>query len=568
VAGSVEVLGNTILAVRLPTAFLGTLAVAAAFLLGRKLLGPGPALIGAGLVAVTFWTVLLSRIGYRANALPVFFPLWLVSFWRCRHRRDLVPYLLAGLLLGLAQYTYTAARFLPFLALVIAWDWRKALSRRGLVAGLGVALLVALPLAWAILSAPEIGSQRIRQAALWNRPEPWPLLWLQLRSHLLMFGFSGDPLWIHNLPFRPPVALPIALLFVIGAITGWRRQAERSLCWSVLVLLWPGILAVSNNPAPPDHLRVVVVATPIMLLAGAGLVRLTRHWPQWVLALALLFVVADGAISWRDYRQWSTARQTYEQFDADMTRIARKVADNPQLFYLVPISPDWHEFEPGRHWTIDYLTGQQNNYQTIGVPYTLPALSADQVALVTWQAGMHLSADPQHTLAGQLELSGYTKQSEETENTFLLSKYVRTGAPVEVTRFAPQRTFSGGFRISAVNVYRKAEANSDSASLIAEVAWESPGAYAGPLAVSMRLLDKTGALAAQVDSALWNELGEAAQKWRTPEASRLFLEIEATSLPAGEYTIQLFPYQADTLVPLPRADSKADQAIGMVVVRP
>ncbi|HMN30183.1 MAG TPA: glycosyltransferase family 39 protein, partial [Caldilineaceae bacterium] len=277
-------------------------AVATAFLLGRRLLGPVPALIGAGLVAVTFWTVLLSRIGYRANALPVLFPLWLVSFWRCRHRHDLAPYLLAGLLLGLAQYTYTAARFLPILAVVLAWDWRKTLTRRGLLVGLGVALLVVLPLAWAIASAPEIGNQRIRQAALWNRPEPWSLLWLQLRSHLLMFGFGGDPLWIHNLPNRPPVALPLALLFVIGVVAGWRRPAERALCWSVLVLLWPGILAVSNNPAPPDHLRVIVVATPVMLLVGAGLLRLTRPWPQWLLTLAVLLIVIEGALSWRDYR--------------------------------------------------------------------------------------------------------------------------------------------------------------------------------------------------------------------------------------------------------------------------
>jgi 4-amino-4-deoxy-L-arabinose transferase-like glycosyltransferase len=133
VAAFVRILGNTILAIRLPAAMLGVLAVAACYALGRRLVGPWQALFAAALVAVTFWTMALSRIGYRANALPVFFLLWLLSFWACRGRHELRPYLVCGLLLGLMQYTYTAARFVPLLALILAWDWRKALDRRGLL---------------------------------------------------------------------------------------------------------------------------------------------------------------------------------------------------------------------------------------------------------------------------------------------------------------------------------------------------------------------------------------------------------------------------------------------------
>jgi hypothetical protein len=563
VAGFVRLLDNTIWAIRLPAAMLGTLAVSATFALGRRLVGPLPALLGAGLVAVTFWTVALSRMGYRANTLPVLFPLWLLSFWHCRNRRELAPYLVSGLLLGLTQYTYTATRFIPLLVLLLAFDWRKTLDRRGLLIGAGVALLVALPLGWAILNAPEMGGHRIRQAALWNRPEPWSLLWLQVRDHLLMFGIRGDPLWIHNLPLRPPVALPIAVLFVAGVVTGWRMAAQRALVWAVAVMVWPGILAVSNNPAPPDHLRVLVLAAPIFLLAGAGLAFLTRRRPTWLPALVFALIIADGLLSWRDYQQWSVASETYEQFDADMTRIAQKVAAQPDRYFLVPISSDWQELTPGHHWTIDYLSHEQGNVWVAGPPYTLPPFEEDQVALVRWQAGMHLEADPQRTLEGQLQLAGYTKINEETERTFVLTNYQRSGEPVTITRLAPNHTFAGGLRIIQVNLYQR-QSSTIASPLIAEVVWESEGVYPHPLAVSLRLLDATGALAAQVDSALWNELGKTAEKWRSKEQSRLFLELDIETLPAGDYHVVLFPYEAESLAPLPSAEGAASEMIGVL----
>lgn len=566
VAGFFGILEYTILTVRLPAAMLGTLAVAATFALGRRLLDPRLALFGAALVAVTFWTVALSRIGYRANALPVLFPLWLLTFWNCRNRTEMAPYLLCGLLLGLTQYTYTAARFVPLLALILAFDWRKTLSRQGLMLGAGVAALVVLPLAWAILSDLEIGGQRIRQAALWNRPEPLALFWLQLRNHLGMFGFTGDPLWIHNLPLRPPVSLPLALLFVIGAVTGWREAGPRALVWSIAVLLWPGVLAVSNNPAPPDHLRVLVIAAPTFLLAGLGLGFVSRGRSRWLIPLALALLLYDGARSWRDYWQWSNARQTYEQFDADMTRIARKVVDHPHLYYLVPLSPDWHEFEPGRHWTIDYLSGERDNYYVVGAPYDLPNLDAEHVALVKWLAGMHLTADPQRTLEGELHLLGYTKIDEETENTFLLEYYQHTGDPVEVVRFVPQLRYQGGLQLTALDLFLKQQADGRVYTIIAEVSWESDGPYDDAVAVSLRLQAVDGSAVAQVDSVLWNDVGETAERWRPVERSRIFLELDPQELPAGDYSVILLAYDATTLAPLPALQGVFD-ADRMVVGR-
>lgn len=554
VAGFVRVLGHTILAVRLPAAMLGVLAVAATFALGRRLLGPWPALLAAGLVAVTFWTLSLSRIGYRANALPVLLPLWLLSFWHCRNRRTLGPYLLAGLLLGLTQYTYTAARFIPFLALILAWDWRQQLDRRGLLWGGVVAALTVVPLGIAILNDPDAGTERIRDAWLFARPEPWRLLWQQIFDHLAMFGLRGDPLWIHNWPLRPPVAWPLALLFWGMVVAGWRQPATRALLWTVAILLWPGILAVSNNPASPDHLRVIEVAAPAFLLIAAAL-----HWlaqrtskPMLIGSLALVLWLYDGGQSWFDYQRWGRAREAYEQFDADMSRIARKVVEMPTTMFILPLSADWREFEPGHHWTIDYLAAGSNNYYAATVPFDLPALDYEHVALVRWLAGMHLSADPQRALEGELNLLGYTKVGEEIENTFQLEHYQLRGEPVHPYRFAAEHTYAGGLTIREVNLFVRepSEPTAQVSPILAEVNWASEQPYEDSLSVSLRLLDAAGNTVGQVDSELWNDLGESAPRWRTPEASRIFLSLETPPLDQGPYTVQLLPYETSSLLPL------------------
>jgi hypothetical protein len=570
VAAFVRILDNTILAIRLPAAMLGVLAVAACYALGRRLVGPWPALFAAALVAVTFWTLTLSRIGYRANVLPVLFPLWLLSFWGCRGRQELRPYLICGLLLGLVQYTYTAARIVPLLALILGWDWRKTLDRRGLLAGSAVALLSVLPLAIAILLEPGAGTERIRDAWVFGRSEPWQLLWRQFRDHILMFGFTGDPLWIHNIPFRPPLWLPLALFFWLGGLADWRHPATRALLLSTGVLLWPGILAVSNNPASPDHLRVIVIAAPVFLLAAAGLAGLARQHLAFtapipvVVTLALALLAVDGVRSWRDYQAWSVARETYEQFDADMTRLAGKIKERPDVFYLIPLSPDWHEFEPGRHWTIDYLSNFAQNYDAMGVPYALPGLHTKHVALVKWLAGMHLSADPQRTIEGELNLLGYAKISDETENTFLLEHYERQEQKIEVFRFPADYRYEGGLRVTAVNLFWREATAQRPPQLSAEIRWESQARYDGSISISLRLLAEDGATVAQVDSALWNDLGETAEKWRSPERSRIFLELDPIG--SGSFHVVVVPYHTDSLVPLAATGGAGDAPVGLLTL--
>ena len=466
--------------------------------------------MAAGLVAVTFWTVTLSRISYRANTLLVLFPLWLLSFWRCRDRDRLAPYLLAGFMLGLTQYTYTAFRFIPILAVVLALDWRKRLALRPLLAGAGVTALVAAPLYWAILTSPAQGALRMQQVWLFARQYPWQLLFLQLKQHVLMFGFAGDPIWIHNIPNRTPVFLPIALLFWGGVFTGWRTADTRALLSSVAVLLWPGILSVSNYPVPPDQLSVLQLASAVFLLAASGLKVLVGRWRTSAIVLATVLVLVDGAVSFRDYQRWESARETYEQYDADMAVLAGEIAANQAITYLIPLSPAW-EAEWVKYWTLEYLGNDPSNYILLHPPYNLPPLSSDQIALVKWQAGMHLSADPQRRLDLGLDLAGWRETHEKAGRMYTLAYYSQQEPPSLVYTLPVGHEYQGGFHILGLNLY-DAPLQDGQRKLMGDLTWES-NRYKRPLSLSLRLHAPGSSARVQTDSWLLNARGQDASSW-------------------------------------------------------
>lgn len=305
-AAAIAVLGPTPLALRLVAALVGVLSVGATYLAGRALFGRWVGLAGAAAYAVTFWPVLVGRLGYRANLPPLFEALAVWLLWRAlrpdtpgsptiaeRRPTGLAPFLLAGAAIGLVLYTYVAARFFYvalalFLLLALVTQRRWLLARwRGLaVAGLA-ALVVMAPLGAYFLQDPAAFTIRfdqtfqVRGAGPPGHPDgphgllgiPLPAAWASALDSglktLAAFSFAGDPLWKENLPGRPifdPIGSALLYLGVLGALLQVRRPAALLLlCWGAALLL-PGALTTGA----PHFLRLVSAAPPVFLLVGLG----------------------------------------------------------------------------------------------------------------------------------------------------------------------------------------------------------------------------------------------------------------------------------------------------------
>jgi 4-amino-4-deoxy-L-arabinose transferase-like glycosyltransferase len=278
VAGAIALLGQSPAAVRLVSALIGTVLVAATFAGVQALAGRRVGLGAAWLCAVTPWPVLLGRVGFRATTLPLVLALCIAATWRA-HRSPHGPWLLlGGGLAGLTLYTYTAARLVPlFFVLAALWLWARGWrpDRRRAMLWLLAAGVVALPLVAYWAAHPDDFLARAGEVAV-TRPGDGgePAVSVLARNALAtlgMFTVRGDFIARHNIPLRPVfgwLAGSLALLGVAWAL--WRARRRPTLG---VLLAWGGVLALPTLLAEgaPHFLRAVGLLPVTMALPMLGL---------------------------------------------------------------------------------------------------------------------------------------------------------------------------------------------------------------------------------------------------------------------------------------------------------
>lgn len=343
--GMAVVLGNTVFSLRLTAAFIGLLTVAATYWLGREMLADRRiALLAAALLAVSFWHLLFSRLGFRVISQPLLQALALAALFRGL-RGNRWPWLwLAGLLIGLTAYTYLASRLFPVLLalgllplLLDGANSRQRVRQLALVAL--VAFLTALPLLTYFWANPDAFWVRIGQVAP-GEGEALTLTESLLRS-FGMFFLRGDPYLRFNLPERPLFDFITGGLFVVGWIVclvrfrrfvyDWQRAAVLLLLLAPLIMILPTALAVSE--IVPSNLRAMGLIPFVFFLPPIGLITLLRDLerrvPRFNLTYAVqvigLFILLVGGLNVHDryFRDWATQRELLYITDGDLTAAAR-----------------------------------------------------------------------------------------------------------------------------------------------------------------------------------------------------------------------------------------------------
>ncbi len=281
VTAAVAVLGRTPMAIRLPACFAGILTLAATYDLARTLWDRKTGRWALAILAVTFWHIQLSRVGFRAVLLPLFTALamsQLAKGVRHGHRRHWIA---AGALYGASWYTYMAARFTPIAigcVLIYVVCCHRARVRtlwRSILLAMVSALIMLLPLGIYTLARPDIVLARTGQVSIFSEEIHHGHFWATFGSHILktagMFTVQGDRIWRHNLAWRPVWDPALGLAFTIGvgvALAACRRDTGAALIviWTATMIL-PTLLAEDA----PHFLRGVGVLPTAALLPALGL---------------------------------------------------------------------------------------------------------------------------------------------------------------------------------------------------------------------------------------------------------------------------------------------------------
>jgi len=340
---AVRLFGWDLIALRLPGALAGLLSVIVVYLVGRRLHVERAGLLAAAFQAVSFWSLLETRVALEIALLPALSAMAMLFLARALDEeedkgwRTMLDFGLAGLLLGGHVYAYTAGRVMPFLplallvCLALAAPHQLRRRGRGLLLLCLVTALVVAPLAVFLHTHPE-AEQRLEQLAgpleSLRRGDPRPVLEIAAGT-LGMFTFRGDPQWLYNIAERPVFDPITSLVFYIGLI--WCLARMRDWRYS-LVLLWllVGLSPGMVSPPAGSFTHTLAAQPAVYLILGLG-ADVAWRWlsprrpglgPLFAAAVVILnFVLSSYAY----FDTWRTSEEVNELYQGGVTAVAREL---------------------------------------------------------------------------------------------------------------------------------------------------------------------------------------------------------------------------------------------------
>ncbi|MBI4114218.1 MAG: glycosyltransferase family 39 protein, partial [Candidatus Niyogibacteria bacterium] len=233
-AGVLALFGNEIWALRLLPALFGILTVLFTYLFTKELFKNNTvALLAAFFMAISFWHINFSRIGFRAIMAPFFLTssfyfLLLTLRENISDTKQKLAAAAGGVLFGLGFHSYIAYRIMPLLLIFPALlIWKKQglsfLGKKGCLwcsfaLFIFFMIIAGLPLGMYYLQHPSDFLGRTSQISILDTSSPVKTLITNTFRTIGMFWFAGDGNWRHNFRGQPQLWGPIGLLFVLGII--------------------------------------------------------------------------------------------------------------------------------------------------------------------------------------------------------------------------------------------------------------------------------------------------------------------------------------------------------------
>lgn len=313
---SMMIIGENVLALKVIAALIGLLTVLGTYLLVKEVFGSPKraprynlnvthiALLSAFFMAISFWHVNFSRIGFRAITVPFVLVFGFYFLYRALRTKRVLDFIASGIFFGLGFHTYISYRIAPVILavpfFVEVWKYNKAQYaniREAIKKGWGtvtkkfyiedgwykwdillvVIVLVTLPLISYFVSHPEEFLGRSTQVSVFGSETPIRDLTLSTAKTLGQFNIMGDGNWRHNYAEDPQLYWPIGILFLMGLVILIREIIKKPFTLEdhgyLLFVVWLGVMLVPSflsSEGIPHALRSIGAIPPAMIIAGIG----------------------------------------------------------------------------------------------------------------------------------------------------------------------------------------------------------------------------------------------------------------------------------------------------------
>ncbi len=364
---SLVVFGESAFAIRLPAVLLGVATVPALYLLGRRLIGPLPAGLAAGLLTVSYHHIWFSQNARGYSGL-LFFAVLATWLWlRARERGGFALWsayslaLLGGLWMHMTMLFVVAAHGLVWLAAILSKRGRgESLDfRQELLGPLGAWLFAGtLSLQVYALALPEFFAVALHeQSNQSDWTEPLWVVYETLRN--LQVGFSG---WA-------VVALG-GVVGLIGWLDLWRKDRAAAAGMLLPGLLGGGVVVAMGHNIWPRFFFFCAGFVLLVALNGAfaaARLVLRERWARRVgIAVGAVLILGSAATVPRGYalpKQDFLGAKRYVEAHAQ-TGEPRLAVGLAGRMYALYYAPEWTEtptaselraaLEPGRRAWLAY----------------------------------------------------------------------------------------------------------------------------------------------------------------------------------------------------------------------
>jgi 4-amino-4-deoxy-L-arabinose transferase-like glycosyltransferase len=355
------IFGQNIFAVRMASAFAGSLAVVFVYLTAHVLFNSTIGLMAGAFLATLPYNVHFSRIGVSniVDSLMSALLFWLIA--KALKDDDPRYYYSAGIIGGLCIYTYAGTRLALILA--AATFLFVFIRQRGylfshwkhlLTFALGVVLSMA-PQAAYFARHPDIFLGRLAQEgiifngwlarrAIETGQSQLDILGNQFTRTTMVFIASPAPGNFFNSP-EPYLTIIGSILFLLGMAYALAHMFETEyfivLIWFWAVILFGGILTLN----PPANTRMLMTSPPVAILMALGAFKILEYLqkfrlvPQRAVApilLAVVLVISYQNINFYmfEYRNKMYFQDPNSEYAMETALLANDLGDIYDLYFL------------------------------------------------------------------------------------------------------------------------------------------------------------------------------------------------------------------------------------------